>query len=124
LLSNPITEELRCQFEQERGPRMERDPYHARSESTIDSRKKEIEQHNAEVQSHDTFSEIDRIEKLIREIEMELEHSFTVDSIPLSRLLQLRTQQTDLKSYLRGLKFWVGKSAAESRAAKELSLQS
>jgi hypothetical protein len=120
LLSNQITEELRCQFEQERKPLIERDPDPRRSESTIDSRTKEVE----ELQSNDGFSEIDRIEKLIREVEMELEHSFTVDSVPLSRLLQLRTTQTDLKSYLRGLKFCVGKSPAESRAAEELSLQS
>jgi hypothetical protein len=124
LLSNQITEELRCQFEQERRPLIEPDPDHRRSESTIDSREKEIEEHQERSQSNDGFSEVDRIEKLIREIEIELEHSFTVDSVPLSRLLQLRTTQTDLKSYLRGLKFCVGKSAAQSRAAEELSLQS
>jgi hypothetical protein len=112
----------RCQFEQERRPLIELD--HGQSESTIDSLKKEIEPLKQGFQFNDGFSEIDRIEKRIREIEMELEHSFTVDSVPLSRLLQLRTTQTDLKSYLRGLKYCVGKSATESTAAVELSLQS
>jgi hypothetical protein len=115
LLSNQITEELRCQFEQERRPLIE--PAHCQSESTIDSLKKEIAQLREEGcqsnVSNDGFSEIDRIERQIMEIETELEHSFTVDSVPLSRLLQLRTTQTDLKSYLRGLKFFVGKSATE-----------
>ena len=124
LLTNQITEELRCQFEQERRPLIVPDRDYGQSESTIDSREIEIQQLKEGSKANDGFSEIDRIEKLIWEIEIELEHSFTMDSVPLSRLLQLRTTQTDLKSYLRGLKFWVGKSAAESRAAKELSLQS
>src|SRR4249920_2199144 len=111
LLSNQITEEVRCQFEQERRPLIE--PADSHSESTVDSLKKEIAQLKEGSQFNDGFSEIDRIEKQISEIEAELEHSFTVDSVPLSRLLQLRTTQTDLKSYLRGLKFCVGKSAAE-----------
>ena len=111
LLSNQITEEVRCQFEQERRPLIE--PAESHSESTVDSLKKEIAQLKEGSQFNDGFSEIDRIEKQISEIEAELEHSFTVDSVPLSRLLQLRTTQTDLKSYLRGLKFCVGKSAAE-----------
>ena len=114
LLSNQITEEVRCQFEQERRPLIE--PADSQSDSTIDSLKKEIAQLKEGSQVNDGFSEIDRIEKQINEIETELEHSFTVDSVPLSRLLQLRTTQTDLKSYLRGLKFCVGKSAAESKA--------
>jgi hypothetical protein len=122
LLINQITEELRCQFEQERRPLIELD--HGQSESTIDSLKKEIEPIKQGFQFSDGFSEIDRIEKRIREIEMELEHSFTVDSVPLSRLLPLRTTQTDLKPYLRGLKYCVGKSATESTAAVELSLHS
>lgn len=128
LLSNQITEELRCQFEQERRPLIEPAPAHCQSESTIDSLKKEIAQLKEEGchsnLSSDGFSEIDRIERQIREIETELEHSFTVDSVPLSRLLQLRTTQTDLKSYLRGLKFCVGKFGAESRAVEEHSLRS
>jgi hypothetical protein len=111
LLSNQITEEVRCQFEQERRPLIE--PADSHSESTVDSLKKEIAQLKEGSQFNDGFSEIDRIEKQITEIEAELEHSFTVDSVPLSRLLQLRTTQTDLKSYLRGLKFCVGKPAAE-----------
>ena len=124
LLINQITEELRCQFEQDRRPLIVPDPDHGQSESTIDSLEKEIEPLKQGSQFNGGFSEIDRIEKRIREIEIELEHSFTVDSVPLSRLLQLRTTQTDLKSYLRGLKFCVGKSTAESTAAEELSLQS
>ena len=111
LLTNQITEEVRCQFEQERKPLIE--PADSQSESIIDSLKKEVAQLKEGSQFNDGFSEIDRIEKQISEIETELEHSFTVDSVPLSRLLQLRTTQTDLKSYLRGLKFCVGKSAAE-----------
>ena len=111
LLSNQITEEVRCQFEQERRPLIE--PADDQSNSTIDSLKKEIAQLKEGSQLNDGFSEIERIEKQIIEIETELEHSFTVDSVPLSRLLQLRTTQTDLKSYLRGLKFCVGKSATE-----------
>src|SRR6185369_2834039 len=108
LLSNQITEELRCQFEQERRPLIE-PAVDSQTEATIDSLKKEIAQLKQGSQLGDGFSEIDRIEKQINEIEAELEHSFTVDSVPLSRLLQLRTTQTDLKSYLRGLKFCVGK---------------
>jgi hypothetical protein len=111
LLSNQITEELRCQFEQDRVPLIE--PAGGQSDSTIESLKQEIAQLKEGSQFNDGFSEIDRIEKQINEIEAELEHSFTVDSVPLSRLLQLRTTQTDLKSYLRGLKFFVGKSATE-----------
>jgi hypothetical protein len=111
LLSNQITEEVRCQFEQERRPLIE--PAESHPESTVDSLKKEIAQLKEGSQFNDGFSEIDRIEKQISEIEAELEHSFTVDSVPLSRLLQLRTTQTDLKSYLRGLKFCVGKAATE-----------
>src|SRR6185369_8923945 len=103
LLSNQITEEVRCQFEQERKPLME--PADSQSASIIDSLKKEVAQLKDESQFNDGLSEIDRIEKQISEIETELEHSFTVDSVPLSRLLQLRTTQTDLKSYLRWLKF-------------------
>jgi hypothetical protein len=122
LLSNQITEELRCQFEQERRPVIE-PAVDSSSEATIDSLKKEIAQLKQGSQLSDGFSEIDRIEKQINEIEAELEHSFTVDSVPLSRLLQLRTTQTDLKSYLRGLKFCVGKSAADSKA-EEASLRS
>jgi hypothetical protein len=116
LLSNQITEEVRCQFEQERRPLIE--PADSQSESTIDSLKQEIAQLKQGSQLNDGFSEIDRIEKQINDIEAELEHSFTVDSVPLSRLLQLRTTQTDLKSYLRGLKFCVGKSAAEEPSLK------
>jgi hypothetical protein len=116
LLSNQITEEVRCQFEQERKPLME--PADSQSASTIDSLKKEVAQLKEGSQFNDGFSEIDRIEKQISEIETELEHSFTVDSVPLSRLLQLRTTQTDLKSYLRGLKFCVGRSAAEEPSLK------
>ena len=116
LLSNQITEEVRCQFEQERKPLME--PADSQSASTIDSLKKEVAQLKDESQFNDGLSEIDRIEKQISEIETELEHSFTVDSVPLSRLLQLRTTQTDLKSYLRGLKFCVGRSAAEEPSLK------
>jgi hypothetical protein len=128
LLSNQIAEELRCQFEQERRPLIE--PADSQSESTIEALKKEIallkegSQSKEGPQFNDGFSEIDRIEKQISEIEAELEHSFTVDSVPLSRLLQLRTTQTDLKSYLRGLKFFVGKSTAEANAAEEPSLRS
>ena len=116
LLSNQITEEVRCQFEQERRPLIE--PADSQSASTIDSLKKEVAQLKDESQFNDGLSEIDRIEKQISEIETELEHSFTVDSVPLSRLLQLRTTQTDLKSYLRGLKFCVGRSAAEEPSLK------
>ena len=116
LLSNQITEEVRCQFEQERKPLME--PADSQSASIIDSLKKEVAQLKDESQFNDGLSEIDRIEKQISEIETELEHSFTVDSVPLSRLLQLRTTQTDLKSYLRGLKFCVGRSAAEEPSLK------
>jgi hypothetical protein len=116
LLSNQITEEVRCQFEQERKPLIE--PVNDQSNSTIDSLKQEIAQLKQGSQFNDGFSEIDRIEKQINEIEAELEHSFTVDSVPLSRLLQLRTTQTDLKSYLRGLKFCVAKSAAEEPSLK------
>jgi len=116
LLSNQITEEVRCQFEQERKPLME--PADSQSASIIDSLKKEVAQLKDESQFNDGLSEIDRIEKQISEIETELEHSFTVDSVPLSRLLQLRTTQTDLKSYLRGLKFCVGRSAAEESSLK------
>ena len=126
LLGNQITEQLRCQFEQERRPLIEpaSAPSESASDATIDSLKKEIAQLKEGSQFSDGFSEIDRIEKQINEIEAELEHSFTVDSVPLSRLLQLRTTQTDLKSYLRGLKFCVGKSTAESKAAEEPSLHS
>jgi len=116
LLSNQITEEVRCQFEQERKPLIE--PADSQSASIIDSLKKEVAQLKDESQFNDGLSEIDRIEKQISEIETELEHSFTVDSVPLSRLLQLRTTQTDLKSYLRGLKFCVGRSAAEEPSLK------
>ena len=116
LLSNQITEEVRCQFEQERRPLIE--PADGESASTIDSLKKEVAQLKEGSQFNDGFSEIDRIEKQISEIETELEHSFTVDSVPLSRLLQLRTTQTDLKSYLRGLKFCVERSAAEEPSLK------
>src|SRR5882672_10393651 len=42
LLSNQITEEVRCQFEQERRPLIE--PADGQSESTIESLKKEIAQ--------------------------------------------------------------------------------
>jgi hypothetical protein len=122
LLSNQITEELRSQFEQERRPLIE--PANSQSEATIDSLKKEIAQLKEGSPLNAGFSEIDRIEQQINEIEAELEHSFTVDSVPLSRLLQLRTTQTDLKSYLRGLKFCVGKSAAESKPAEEPSIRS
>jgi hypothetical protein len=122
LLSDQITAELRNQFEQERKPVIE--PANSESDATIDSLKKEIALLKEGSQLSDGFSEIDRIEKQINEIEAELEHSFTVDSVPLSRLLQLRTTQTDLKSYLRGLKFCVGKSAEESKPAEEPSLRS
>jgi len=122
LLSDQITAELRNQFEQERKPVIE--PANSESDATIDSLKKEIALLKEGSQLNDGFSEIDRIEKQINEIEAELEHSFTVDSVPLSRLLQLRTTQTDLKSYLRGLKFCVGKSAEESKPAEEPSLRS
>ena len=107
---------MRCQFEQERRPLIE--SADSQSASTIDSLKKEVAQLKEGSQFNDGFSEIDRIEKQISEIETELEHSFTVDSVPLSRLLQLRTTQTDLKSYLRGLKFCVGRSAAEEPSLK------
>ena len=123
LLSNQITEELRCQFEQERKPVIE-PAVDSQSNATIDSLKKEIAHLKEGSQISEGFSEIDRIEKQINEIEAELEHSFTVDSVPLSRLLQLRTTQTDLKSYLRGLKFCVGKSTVESTASEEASLRS
>jgi len=116
LLSNQITEEVRCQFEQERRPLI--DPANSDSGSAIESLKQENTQLKQASQFNDSFSEIDRIEKQIQEIESELEHSFTVDSVPLSRLLQLRTTQTDLKSYLRGLKFCVGKAAPEEPSLK------
>jgi len=122
LLSSQISEELRCQFELERKPLIERSD--GDSANTIESLKKEIEQLKAGSHSPDGFSEIERIEKQISELEAELEHSFTVDSVPLSRLLQLRTTQTDLKSYLRGLKFFVGKSATETKAQEVPSLRS
>lgn len=122
LLSNQITEEVRCQFELERKPLIE--PSDSESGSTIESLKKEIEKLKEGSQFNDGVCEIDRIEKQINEIEVELEHSFTVDSVPLSRLLQLRTTQTDLKSYLRGLKFFTGKSGRETKAVEEPSVRS
>jgi len=135
LLSNQISEELRCQYEQDGKSLIV--PSDDQSESIIESLKQEIAQlkqaipinggasqsNDGAFQSNDETGEIDRIEKQINEIEAELEHSFTVDSVPLSRLLQLRTTQTDLKSYLRGLKFYAGKSPAEARASEETSLR-
>jgi len=73
--------------------------------------------------SNVSLEEIARIEKQIRDIEAELEQSFTVDSVPLSRLLQLRTKQADLKSYLRGLKFCGTKSSCESNSTEPHSLR-
>src|SRR5882672_2011063 len=122
LLSNQISEEIRCQFELEGKSLIV--PADGQSESTIETLKQEIAQLRCGSQFNDGFNEIDRIEKQINEIEVELEHSFTVDTVPLSRLLQLRTTQTDLKSYLRGLKFCTGKSAPETRTTEETSLRS
>ncbi len=122
LLSNQITEEVRCQFELERKPLIESSD--GESASAVESLKKEIAQLKEGSQFNDGFCEIDRIEKQINEIEAELEHSFTVDSVPLSRLLQLRTTQTDLKSYLRGLKFFTARPVEETKTVEEPSIRS
>jgi hypothetical protein len=63
-------------------------------------------------ESNDALDEIERVETAIAGMDAELERSFTDDSVPLSRLVQLRTAQNDLKSYLRGLKFNVTKTSA------------
>ena len=109
------------QFEQERQPLIV--PVDGASEETIEALRNEIAQLKSapwiqRICIHRSPEEIEKIEKQIHEIEAELEHSFTVDSVPLSRLLQLRTTQTDLKSYLRGLKFCAGKSSAQLNASE------
>jgi hypothetical protein len=122
LLSTQISEELRSQFELERKSLFERSD--VQSASIIESLKNEIERLKRGSHMNDGLCEIDRIEKKISEVEAELEHSFTVDSVPLSRLLHLCTTQSDLKSYLRGLKFFAGKSGTESKPEAEPSLRS
>ena len=132
LLSTQISENLRSQYDQEYKIQVER--VNSQWEASTASLKKEIESLQQNQQSQPTQSsqpiqagievadgteEIARIEKRIGEIEMELEHSFTADSVPLSQLLQLRTTQTELKSYLRGLKFLSPKSAAEIKIDAE-----
>jgi hypothetical protein len=122
LLSAQISEELRSQFDlQHKSKNHSAD---SQRETDIESLKKEIEQLRSGSLLNDGLGEVDRIEKQINDIETELEHSFTTDSVPLSRLLQLRTTQTDLKSYLRGLKFFVAKSTTETKLEEETSLRS
>ena len=99
LLSSQISEELRFQFEEERRSLI----------VPVEVESGEMAQLKKMPASNGGSEEIEKIEKQIHEIEVELERSFTMDSVPLSRLLQLRTTQTDLKSYLRGLKFYDGK---------------
>jgi hypothetical protein len=79
-------------------------------ESSADSLKHEIASLQKRYQAKDGLDEIARAEKEIAALDSELEKSITDDSVPLSRLLQLRAAQTDLKSYLRGLKFHFAKS--------------
>jgi LPS O-antigen subunit length determinant protein (WzzB/FepE family) len=122
LLSSQISEELRAQFELQ--CKSQKESAGSQQESNIESLKKEIEQLRSGSRLNDGLGEVARIEKQINDIETELEHSFTTDSVPLSRLLQLRTTQTDLKSYLRGLKFFIAKSATETNLEEEPSLQS
>ena len=126
LLSTQISEELRVQFEQERRSLIV--AVDGSSEKIIEALRNEISQLRSRSVSGATVSnvsleEIARIEKQIRDIEAELEQSFTVDSVPLSRLLQLRTKQADLKSYLRGLKFCGTKSSCESNSTEPHSLR-
>jgi len=128
LLSTHISEELRTQFEQERQTVIV--PVDGSGLETIEALRSEIEQLRSGSSSSagsapiGSQEEIEKIEKQIHEIEAELEQSFTVDSVPLSRLLQLRTTQTDLKSYLRGLKFCGGKSPAEASPSESHGPQS
>jgi hypothetical protein len=122
LLSSQISEELRSHFDlQDKSQNVSAEN---QQESNVESLKKEIDQLRSGSRLTDGLGEVERIEKQIDEIETELEHSFTTDSVPLSRLLQLRTTQTDLKSYLRGLKFFIEKSTAETKLEEEASLQS
>ena len=126
LLSTQISEEVRCQFEQERQSLIV--AVDGSSEKIIEALRNEIAQLRSRSVSGATASnvsleEIARIEKQIRDIEAELEQSFTVDSVPLSRLLQLRTKQADLKSYLRGLKFCGIKSSCDSNSTEPHSLR-
>jgi len=139
LLSRNIEESLRSQYIEECKTQIDR--VNSQWESTTASLKKEIEflqqqQPSQPVQSSEPTSpsqggaqdangveEIARIEKKISEIELELEHSFTADSVPLSQLLQLRTTQTEMKSYLRGLKFFSSKPAAEAKVEPDSGLR-
>jgi len=111
LLTAQISEEVRVQYEIEGKSLIV--PADSPSDAIVEALRNEIAQLKRGVAPNGGLEEIDRIEKQINEIETELEHSFTVDSVPLSRLLQLRTTQTDLKSYLRGLKYFAGKSASD-----------
>jgi hypothetical protein len=77
-----------------------------------ESLKLEIAYLQQRFESNDAYDEIERVETAIAGMDAELELSFTDDSVPLSRLVQLRTAQNDLKSYLRGLKFNVTKTSA------------
>jgi hypothetical protein len=111
LLTAQISEEVRVQYEIEGKSLIV--PANGPSDETVEALRNEIAQLKRGAAPSVGLEEIDRIEKQIHEIETELEHSFTVDSVPLSRLLQLRTTQTDLKSYLRGLKYFTGKSSSD-----------
>jgi hypothetical protein len=115
LLSTEIRGELRSQFDSELKTHTE--SLRSSWETETESLKKEIERLKKRAHSfsvNDALEEIARVENDIRKIEAELERSFTVDTVPLSELLKLRTTQTDLKAYLRGLKYSIGKLASES----------
>jgi len=115
LLSTEIRGELRSEFDSELKTHTEK--LRSGWETTTESLKKEIEHlknRSHSVSLNEGLAEIARVEKHLGEIEKELERSFTMDSVPLSQLLKLRTTQTDLKSYLRGLKYFVGRATSES----------
>lgn len=102
--------QLLAQFDGELQCRMGDVDYHW--PAGAESLKLEIAYLQQRFECNDALDEIERVESAIAGMDAELERSFTDDSVPLSRLVQLRTAQNDLKSYLRGLKFNVTKTSA------------
>ena len=68
--------------------------------------------------SQELLEELARSEANAKKLASDLERMVADDNIPMGKLLQLRSQELELKAYIRGLKFCIEVGEATSSVAK------
>jgi regulator of replication initiation timing len=77
---------------------------------------REIGELKKQVSNESVLDEIVRVEQALQKCTAQIEMSISDDSVVLGKLLQIRTQELELKAYLKGLNFRLtpGKSPEDS----------